>query len=144
MSDADDDFGVPIPGQALPPEEWARTAIKRLPQVSGTGGEVQVGRDLVNLLNLSEKEALKRGDQFIATEMFLLALADDKGEAGRLAKEAGLTRKTIEAAIEAVRGGASVDNAEAEGQREALKKYTIDLTERARQGKLDPVIGRDE
>ncbi len=122
----------------------ADAAIKRLPQVSGTGGEVQVGRDLVNLLNLSEKEALKRGDQFVATEMFLLALTGDKGEAGRIAKDAGLTRKALEAAIDAVRGGAGVDNAEAEGQREALKKYTIDLTERARQGKLDPVIGRDE
>ncbi|RIK99068.1 MAG: ATP-dependent chaperone ClpB [Burkholderiales bacterium] len=122
----------------------ADAAIKRLPQVSGTGGEVQIGRELVNLLNLSEKEALKRGDQYIATEMFLLALTEDKGEAGRIAKEAGLARKSLEAAIDAVRGGASVDNAEAEGQREALKKYTIDLTERARQGKLDPVIGRDE
>jgi ATP-dependent Clp protease ATP-binding subunit ClpB len=122
----------------------ADAAIKRLPQVSGTGGEVQIGRELVNLLNLSEKEALKRGDQYIATEMFLLALTEDKGEAGRIAKEAGLDRKAIEAAIDAVRGGASVDNAEAEGQREALKKYTIDLTERAREGKLDPVIGRDE
>ncbi len=122
----------------------ADAAIKRLPQVSGTGGEVQIGRELVNLLNLSEKEALKRGDQYIATEMFLLALTEDKGEAGRIAKEVGLTRKALEAAIDAVRGGASVDNAEAEGQREALKKYTIDLTERARQGKLDPVIGRDE
>jgi ATP-dependent Clp protease ATP-binding subunit ClpB len=122
----------------------ADAAIKRLPQVSGTGGEVQIGRELVNLLNLSEKEALKRGDQYIATEMFLLALTEDRGEAGRIAKEAGLDRKAIEAAIDAVRGGASVDNAEAEGQREALKKYTIDLTERAREGKLDPVIGRDE
>ncbi|MBN9460308.1 MAG: ATP-dependent chaperone ClpB [Burkholderiales bacterium] len=122
----------------------ADAAIKRLPQVSGTGGEVQVGRDLVNLLNLAEKEALKRGDQYIATEMFLLALTDDKGEGGRIAREAGLTRKALEAAIDAVRGGASVDNPESEGQREALKKYTIDLTERARQGKLDPVIGRDD
>ncbi len=119
-------------------------ALKRLPQVSGTGGEVQVGRDLVNLLNLSEKEAMKRGDQFVATEMFLLALTEDKGEAGRAAKEAGLTRKAMEAAIDAVRGGQTVGSAEAEGQREALKKYTIDLTERARQGKLDPVIGRDD
>jgi len=119
-------------------------ALKRLPQVSGTGGEVQVGRELVNLLNLSDKESMKRGDQFIATEMFLLALADDKGEAGRAAREAGLTRAAIEAAIDAVRGGQSVGSAEAEGQREALKKYCIDLTERARQGKLDPVIGRDD
>ncbi|MEG0821938.1 MAG: ATP-dependent chaperone ClpB [Burkholderiaceae bacterium] len=122
----------------------AEGAIKRLPQVSGTGGEVQVGRDLANLLNLTEKEAIKRNDAFIASEMFLLALADGKGEVGRLAKEAGLTRKSLEAAIDSVRGGASVDSAEAEGQREALKKYTIDLTERARLGKLDPVIGRDD
>ncbi len=119
-------------------------AIKRLPQVSGTGGDVQVGRDLVNLLNLCEKEAGKRGDQFIASEMFLLVLADDKGEAGRVAREAGLDRKALEGAIDAVRGGQNVGSAEAEGQREALKKYTVDLTERARAGKLDPVIGRDD
>jgi ATP-dependent Clp protease ATP-binding subunit ClpB len=112
--------------------------------VSGAGGDVQVGRELVNLLNLAEKESMKRGDQFVATEMFLLALADDKGEAARVAREAGLARKPLEAAIDAVRGGAKVASAEAEGQREALKKYTIDLTERARQGKLDPVIGRDD
>jgi ATP-dependent Clp protease ATP-binding subunit ClpB len=122
----------------------AEAAIRRLPQVSGTGGEVQVGRDLVNLLNLCEKEATKRGDQFIATELFLLALTDDKGEAGRLAREAGLNRKSLESAISAVRGGASVGDQAAEGQREALKKYCVDLTERARQGKLDPVIGRDD
>jgi len=119
-------------------------ALKRLPQVSGTGGEVQVGRELVGLLNLSEKEANKRGDQFVATEMFLVALADDKGDAGRLAREAGLDRKSLLAAIDAVRGGQTVGDAGAEGQREALKKYCIDLTERARQGKLDPVIGRDD
>ncbi|MBM3405859.1 MAG: ATP-dependent chaperone ClpB [Betaproteobacteria bacterium] len=122
----------------------AESAIKRLPQVSGTGGEVQVGRELINLLNLAEKESMKRGDQFVATEMFLLALSDDKGEAGRVVRETGLSRKPLEAAIEAVRGGAKVASSEAEGQREALKKYTIDLTERARQGKLDPVIGRDD
>ena len=120
------------------------SAIRRLPQVSGTGGDVQVGRELIQLLNLAEKEAIRRGDQFVASELFLLALADDKGEAGRVAREAGLQRKALEAAIEAVRGGASVGSAEAEGQREALKKYCIDLTERARQGKLDPVIGRDD
>jgi len=122
----------------------AESAIMRLPQVSGTGGEVQVGRELINLLNLAEKESMKRGDQFVATEMFLLALSDDKGEAGRVVRETGLSRKPLEAAIEAVRGGAKVASSEAEGQREALKKYTIDLTERARQGKLDPVIGRDD
>ncbi len=120
------------------------TALKRIAQVSGTGGEVQIGRELVNLLNLTEREAGKRGDQYIATELFLLALADDKGATGAIAREAGLTRKAMEAAIAAVRGGQSVDSPEAEGQREALKKYTIDLTERARAGKLDPVIGRDD
>jgi len=118
-------------------------AIKRLPQVQGTS-EVQIGRDLVNLLNATEKEAIKRGDQFIASELFLLAVADDKGDAGRIARENGLNRKSLESAIQAVRGGESVNSAEAEGQREALKKYTIDLTERARIGKLDPVIGRDD
>jgi len=119
-------------------------ALKRVAQVQGTDGQVQVGRDLVALLNQADKEAQRRGDNYIASEMFLLALADDKGEAGRLLREHGLTRKALEAAIEAVRGSANVDSPEAESQREALKKYTIDLTERARQGKLDPVIGRDD
>ncbi len=119
-------------------------AIDRLPKVEGHGGEVQVGRDLVNLLNLTDKEAQKRGDQFIASEMFLLAVCEDKGEAGRLAKQHGLNRKALEQAIAAVRGGQGVDSQEAEGQRESLKKYCIDLTERARLGKLDPVIGRDD
>ncbi|MCK6406707.1 MAG: ATP-dependent chaperone ClpB [Rhodocyclaceae bacterium] len=119
-------------------------AIDRLPQVSGHGGEVSVGRDLGNLLNLTDKEAQKRGDQFIASEMFLLALCDDKNETGRIAKQHGLARKSLEAAIDAVRGGQGVDSQEAEGQRESLKKYCIDLTERAREGKLDPVIGRDD
>jgi len=118
--------------------------LKRVPQVQGTGGEVQVGRELVNLLNLTEKEATRRGDQFIATELFLLALSDDKGETGRVAREAGLERKALETAIDAVRGGQNVGSADAEGQRESLKKYTIDLTDRARAGKLDPVIGRDD
>jgi ATP-dependent Clp protease ATP-binding subunit ClpB len=115
-----------------------------LPQVSGAGQTVQAGRDLVALLQAAEKEATKRGDQFIASEMFLLALADAKTDLAGVVRGHGLTRKALEAAIEAVRGGQSVDNAEAEGQREALKKYTLDLTERARLGKLDPVIGRDE
>ena len=118
-------------------------AIGRLPSVQGQE-QVQPGPDLMKLLQATEKESIQRGDQFIASEMFLLALADAKGEAGRIAKEAGLSRKALEAAIEAVRGGQGVDSAEAEGQREALKKYTLDLTERARQGKLDPVIGRDD
>ncbi len=119
-------------------------AVKNLPKVQGQGGEISVSRDLSNLLNLTDKEATKRGDQFIASELFLLALTDDKGETGRLFKEHGATRKAVEAAILAVRGSESVNSQEAEGQREALKKYTMDLTERARNGKLDPVIGRDD
>jgi len=119
-------------------------SLDRLAKVSGTGGEVQVGRELGSLLNLADKEAQKRGDQFIASEMVLLAMADDKSDAGKLSRENGLTRKALEAAIIAVRGGTNVNSQEAEGQREALKKYTMDLTERARMGKLDPVIGRDD
>ncbi|MDG0833567.1 ATP-dependent chaperone ClpB [Roseateles saccharophilus] len=118
--------------------------IAGLPQVSGAGQQVQAGRDLVALLQAAEKEANKRGDQFIASEMFLLALADAKTDLAGVARGHGLNRKALEAAIQAVRGGQKVDSAEAEGQREALKKYTLDLTERARLGKLDPVIGRDE
>ena len=121
----------------------AEAAVKRLPQVEGQE-QVQVSRDLVTLLQTTEKEAIKRGDQFIASELFLLALADSKAEAGRLCKEHGLTRKSLESAIDAVRGGQNVSSADAEGQREALKKYCTDLTERARSGKLDPVIGRDD
>jgi ATP-dependent Clp protease ATP-binding subunit ClpB len=121
-----------------------KSALERLPKVTGTGGEVQIGRELLALLNLADKEAQKRNDQFIASEMVLLALAEDKSEAGRLAREHGLARKALEAAIAAVRGGGNVNSKEAEGQREALKKYTLDLTERARIGKLDPVIGRDD
>jgi ATP-dependent Clp protease ATP-binding subunit ClpB len=119
-------------------------AIGGLPQVSGGGQPVQAGRDLLQLLQAADKEGTKRGDQFIASEMFLLALADAKTDLGGVARGHGLTRKSLEAAIEAVRGGQNVNSAEAEGQREALKKYTLDLTERARQGKLDPVIGRDD
>jgi ATPases with chaperone activity, ATP-binding subunit len=119
-------------------------AIGRLPKVEGSGGEITISRDLNNLLNLTDKEAQKHGDGFIASEMFLLALSEDKGETGRLLKETGLNRKALEQAINDVRGGENVQSAEAEGSREALKKYTLDLTERARQGKLDPVIGRDD
>src|SRR5438067_844350 len=119
-------------------------AIARLPKVEGQGGEITLSRDLNNLLNLTDKIATKRGDQFIASELFLLALADDKGDTGRMIKEFGLAKKALESAIDAVRGGGGIDSPEAEGQREALKKYTIDLTERAREGKLDPVIGRDD
>ncbi|MGO4469330.1 ATP-dependent chaperone ClpB, partial [Pseudoduganella sp. RAF53_2] len=121
-----------------------KSALDRLPKVSGTGGDTQVSREFVNMLNLADKEGQKRGDQFVSSEMVLLALTDDKSEAGKLSREAGLTRKSLEAAIDTVRGGGKVDSQEAEGQREALKKYTLDLTERARMGKLDPVIGRDD
>ena len=121
----------------------AEAAVKKLPEVQGQD-QVQVGPELAKLLQATEKEALKRGDQFVASELFLVAVADHKGELGRMANENGMTRKSLETAIEAVRGGQGVDSPEAEGQREALKKYTLDLTERARLGKLDPVIGRDD
>jgi ATP-dependent Clp protease ATP-binding subunit ClpB len=119
-------------------------AIERLPKVEGAGGEVNVSRELANLLNLTDREAQKRGDQFIASELFLLALTQDRGETGRLLKQHGGDRAALEQAISAVRGGETVQNPEAEGQRESLKRYTLDLTERARLGRLDPVIGRDD
>jgi len=132
--------GVNVP--AL--RDGVRQAIERLPKVEGQAGEVQISRELNNLLNVTDKEAQKRGDQFIASELFVVALCQDKGEAGRLLKQAGGTRQGIEQAVQAVRGTEGVTSAEAEGQREALKRYTLDLTERARLGKLDPVIGRDD
>jgi ATP-dependent Clp protease ATP-binding subunit ClpB len=119
-------------------------ALEGLPKVSKPEGQVTVGSELVKLFNLTDREAQSRGDQFIASELFLLPLADDKGIAGRLLRDSGLTRKNLELAIQAVRGGQSVDSAEAESQRESLKKYCVDLTERAARGKLDPVIGRDD
>ena len=131
--------GVNVPGLLAS----AESAINRLPHVQGHE-QVQPGPDLVKLLQATEKEAIKRGDQFIASELYLLACADAKGTMGDIARENSLTRKSLEAAIDAVRGGQNVDSADAEEKREALKKYTLDLTERARQGKLDPVIGRDD
>jgi ATP-dependent Clp protease ATP-binding subunit ClpB len=131
--------GVNVSGLAAATE----AAMKRLPQVQGQE-QVQVGRDAVTLLQAAEKDSIKRGDQFVASELFLLAVADSKGDVGKLAKEFGLTRKSLETAIETVRGGQNVNSADSEGQREALKKYCLDLTERARMGKLDPVIGRDD
>ncbi|MBG9387278.1 ATP-dependent chaperone ClpB [Caenimonas aquaedulcis] len=131
--------GVNVPGLLA----GAEAAMHKRAKVEGHE-QVQVGRDLSALLQATEKEALKRGDQYIASELYLLALADSKQDIGRIARENGLTRKTFEAAVDTVRGGEKVNSAEAEGQREALKKYCMDLTERARQGKLDPVIGRDE
>ncbi|HNO74431.1 MAG TPA: ATP-dependent chaperone ClpB [Nitrosomonas mobilis] len=132
-------------GVNVPPLRQALTqSLERLPKVEGTGGEVNVSRDLSNLLNVTDKEAQKKGDQFIASEMFLLAALEDKGETGRLLKQYGANRSALEQAINTVRGGEKVADAEAEGSREALKKYTLDLTERARMAKLDPVIGRDD
>jgi len=119
-------------------------AIGRLPKVEGTPGEVHVSRELAALLNVTDKEAQKRGDQYIASELFLLAAAADKGETGKLLKQAGVARAALEKAIEQVRGGANVSGQADESQRQALQKYTLDLTERARAGKLDPVIGRDD
>lgn len=122
----------------------ADAAIENLPKVSGTGGDVQVSRDLGRALNLTEKEAMAHGDEFISSEMFLLALTDNTLDTSRLLGSAGVTRKMLEAAIAQVRGGEKVDDAEGESGRDAIKKYTVDLTERARMGKLDPVIGRDD
>lgn len=131
-------------GNAKRVRDEAQAAVERLPKVTGTSGDVQVSRDLIRALNLTEKEAMRRGDQFISTEMFLLALAGADMEASRILASAGVTKKLLEAAIEAVRGGESVTDAEGETGRDAIKKYTVDLTERARLGKLDPVIGRDD
>ena len=119
-------------------------ALDRLPKVEGEHAEAQVSRELTQLFNLTDKEASKRGDSFIASELFLLACVSDKGDAGRILKQHGADRAHLEAAIDAVRGADKVDSADAEGGREALKKYTLDLTDRARAGKLDPVIGRDD
>ena len=119
-------------------------ALERLPQVEGAGGDVQVSNDLGRLLNLTDKLAQKRGDQFISSELFVLAALEDRGELGRRLKDSGAVTGAIEQAIDNLRDGQVVDDPNAEEQRQALEKYSIDLTERAEQGKLDPVIGRDE
>ena len=119
-------------------------ALNRLPQVEGTGGDVQPSQDLVRVLNLCDKLAQKRGDNFISSELFVLAALESRGTLADILKAAGATTANITQAIEQMRGGESVNDQGAEDQRQALKKYTIDLTERAEQGKLDPVIGRDE
>ena len=119
-------------------------ALDRLPSVEGAAGEVHVSNDLGKLLNQTDKLAQKRSDQYISSELFVLAAADDKGELGQLMKRAGAVRGALEKAVENLRGGQQVNDPNAEDQRQALEKYTIDLTERAEQGKLDPVIGRDD
>ncbi|MGM3224920.1 ATP-dependent chaperone ClpB [Dickeya zeae] len=119
-------------------------AISRLPQVEGTGGDVQPSSELVRTLNICDKLAQKKGDTFISSELFVLAVFESRGTLGDLLKNAGATQQNVTHAIEQVRGGQQVNDQSAEDQRQALKKFTIDLTERAEQGKLDPVIGRDE
>ncbi|MFA3759850.1 MULTISPECIES: ATP-dependent chaperone ClpB [unclassified Yersinia (in: enterobacteria)] len=119
-------------------------ALGRLPQVEGTGGDVQPSNELVRVLNLCDKLAQKRADKFISSELFVLAVLEDRGTLTDMLKAAGATTDKIDKAIENMRGGDKVDDPGAEDQRQALKKFTIDLTERAEQGKLDPVIGRDE
>ncbi len=119
-------------------------ALERLPRVEGAGGDVLLGNDLNKLLNVTDKLAQTRGDQFISSELFLLAACDDRGELGRILKACGAQRAALETAIDEVRGGAKVEDANSEDNRQALAKYSIDLTERASQGKLDPVIGRDD
>ncbi len=120
------------------------TALDRLPKVEGAGGEVLLGNDLNRLLNVTDKLAQQRQDQFISSELFVLAACEDRGELGRILKANGAARTALEKAIDEVRGGTKVEDAGAEENRQALEKYSIDLTERATQGKLDPVIGRDD
>ncbi|MCH8976865.1 MAG: hypothetical protein IH909_04485, partial [Proteobacteria bacterium] len=117
-------------------------ALDRLPQVSGTAGEVHVSKDLDRLLNLTDKYAQQRNDQYISSELFALAAIEDKGELGRLMQSCGAEKQNIENSIDQIRDGQNVNDPNAEENRQALEKYTIDLTERAEQGKLDPVIGR--
>ncbi len=119
-------------------------ALDQLPQVEGTGGDVQISNDLSRVLNLTDKLAQKKGDQFISSELFVLAACDDKGTLGKILKDAGVVKGALDKAIGEVRGGDSVDDPNAEETRQALEKYTVDLTARAEQGKLDPVIGRDD
>ncbi len=119
-------------------------ALDRIPQVQGTPGEVHVSRELSQLLNVCDKLAQSKKDQFISSELFVLAALEDKGTLGDLLRKAGAIKSTVEHAINKVRGGAAVNDPNAEGQRQALEKYTIDLTARAELGKIDPVIGRDD
>ncbi len=120
-------------------------AVDRLPTVSGgDAGSVHVSNDLSRLLNQTDKIAQQRKDQYISSELFVLAALDDKGSLGNLLRETGATKPAVEKAIDSMRGGQTVNDPNAEDQRQALQKYTVDLTERAEQGKIDPIIGRDE
>tara|TARA_R110001599_G_scaffold61894_2_gene172378 strand:+ start:20321 stop:22891 length:2571 start_codon:yes stop_codon:yes gene_type:complete len=124
--------------------EGVNSAVEALPRVSGNAGDVHVSNDLTRILNVSDKLAQKGGDTYVSSELVLLALVENKGTAGELLKQHGVTALALQGAIEQMRGGEAVNNPEAEESRQALDKYTIDLTERAEQGKLDPVIGRDD
>ncbi len=119
-------------------------ALDRMPKVEGVGGEVHVSNELNKVLNLTDKLAQKRGDQYISSELFVLAALEDKGQLGTLLRDCGAVKGAIEKAIDELRGGENVNDPNAEESRQALEKFTIDLTERAEQGKLDPVIGRDD
>ncbi|MGQ3888168.1 ATP-dependent chaperone ClpB [Legionella sp. CNM-1927-20] len=119
-------------------------ALDRLPKVAGTGGDIHISNALNRLLNLTDKLSQQRKDAYISSELFLLAAISEEGNLGRILKQAGATKESIEKAIDDVRGGDAVNDPNAEDQRQALEKYTLDLTERAEQGKLDPVIGRDD
>ena len=119
-------------------------ALDRMPSVEGSAGEVHISNDLSRLLNQTDKLAQQRKDQYISSELFVLAAADDKGALGDMLRSAGANKQALEKSIEQIRGGQAVDDPNAEEQRQALEKYTIDLTEKAEQGKLDPVIGRDD
>ncbi len=119
-------------------------ALDKMPEVSGTAGEVHLSNELGRLLNVTDKLAQKRGDSYISSELFALAAVEDKGRLGEILREAGVTREALEKGVDSLRGGESVDDPNAEESRQALEKYTQDLTERAEAGKLDPVIGRDE
>ncbi len=118
-------------------------ALDRLPRVEGTAGDVLISPDLNRLLNVTDKLAQQRNDQFISSELFLLAAVQDKGPLGDMLRRSGASEPALEQTIDQVRGGQQVDNADAEDHRQALERFTIDLTEQAEQGKLDPVIGRD-
>jgi ATP-dependent Clp protease ATP-binding subunit ClpB len=119
-------------------------ALDRLPKVEGTGGEIHVGNDLTKLLNLTDKLAQKRDDQYVSSELFVLACLDDKSPLLAILQQAGAVRGAVEKSIDELRGGQQVNDPNAEDTRQALEKYTIDLTERAEQGKLDPIVGRDD
>ena len=119
-------------------------AVDKLPSVEGMSGDVHASNDLGRVLNVTDKLAQQRGDQYISSELFILAAVEDKGELGKLMRECGAVKTVVEKAIDQMRGGEAVNDPNAEESRQALEKYTIDLTERAEQGKLDPVIGRDE